>query len=293
MSLCFRTLIIKQKSIGNRKIIMNYKSIGISVALGTSNRASLTVAAELAERFNARVIGMASTISRAPLYYTDGSYGAELLAREEANLLRGLADAEKEFRQALDGRINIEWRDGLKIAKDFIPSQARSVDIVVIAAQGNSENDPYACASPSDLVMETGRPILVVPPSATWLDLRRILVAWKDTRESRRAAIDALPFLQKADEVTVAEVCSALNEPEAQERVNDVAAWLLQHGVAASAITAEETDAPDDLDSIASNMGAGLIVAGAYGHSRLRQWVLGGVTQRFITRPSRCVLLSR
>lgn len=273
---------------------MNYKSIGINMALGTSNRACLTVAAELAERCNARVIGMASTVLRAPLYYTDGSYGTELFAREEADLRKSLAEAEKELRQALDGRIkNIEWRDGLKIAKDFVPAQARSADIVVVAAQQDSERDPYASASPADLVMETGRPILVVPPSTTWLDLRRILVAWKDTRESRRAVADALPFLQKAEEVTVAEVCSAIDEPEAQKRVDDVAAWLLQHGVAASAITAEETHAPENLDSIASDMGAGLIVAGAYGHSRLRQWVLGGVTQRFITHPSRCVLLSR
>jgi nucleotide-binding universal stress UspA family protein len=141
--------------------------------------------------------------------------------------------------------------------------------------------------------MDSGRPVLVVPASATWLDLRQILVAWKDTRESRRAVVDALPLLQKAEEVTVAEVCDALSESAADARANDVAAWLLQHGVAASAITKEDTNTPENLESIASDMGAGVIVAGAYGHSRLRQWVLGGVTQHFITRPSRCVLLSR
>ena len=273
---------------------MNYKSIGIAMALGTSNRACLTVTAELAERFNARVIGMAATVQPAPLYYTDGQYGAEMLEREQAQLRASLANTEKEFRQALDGRIkHIEWRAGLKIAQDFVPAQARSVDLVVTAAQRDAESDPYTSVSPSDLVMEAGRPILVVPPSTTWLDLRRILVAWKDTRESRRAITDALPFLQKAEEVTVAEVCSALDEPEARERVNDVAAWLSQHGVAASAITAEDTNTHENLDFIASEMGAGLIVAGAYGHSRLRQWALGGVTRYFITSPSRCVLLSR
>lgn len=273
---------------------MNYRSIGVHVALGTSNRACLTVSVQLAERFNARVIGMSATILRSPLYFTDGPYGAEMLDREEAALKVGLANAEKEFRQSLDGRIkDAEWRTGLKIAKDFVPAQARSVDLIVVTAQRDSESDPYTSASPSDLVMEAGRPILVVPPSTTWLDMRRVLVAWKDTRESRRAVADALPFLQKATEVTVAEVCKAIDEPQAQERVNDVAAWLLRHGVAASAITAEDTDTPENLDSIASNMGAGLIIAGAYGHSRLRQWVLGGVTQHFVTQPSRCVLLSR
>jgi len=273
---------------------MGYKSIGITMALGTSNRACLTVAAELAERFNARVIGMASTVLRPPLYYTDGSYGAQMLEREEAELHKSLASAEKEFRQVLDGRIqHIEWRSSLKIAQEFVPAQARSVDLIVTAAQQDSDSDPYTSVSPSDLVMEAGRPILVVPPSATWLDLRRILVAWKDTRESRRAVVDALPLLQKAEEVTVAEICEAIDETEARERVDDVAAWLIQHGVAASPLTAEETDTPKDLDLIASNMGAGVIVAGAYGHSRLREWVLGGVTHHFVTSTSRCVLLSR
>ena len=273
---------------------MDYKSIGVSMALGTSNRACLTVAAELAERFDARAIGMAGTAFPPPLYYTDGPYGADMLERESASLLKNLANAETEFRDVLASRIkHIEWRASLTIAKDFIPAQARSVDILVAAAQPDGEIDPYATANPSDLVMEAARPVLVVPGSVTWLDLRRILVAWKDTRESRRAIVDALPLLQKAEEVTVAEVCDALNEPEASKRVDDVAAWLLRHGVAASAMTAEDTDTPENLDMVASNMGAGVIVAGAYGHSRLRQWVLGGVTRHFITRPSRCILLSR
>ncbi|CAM5385887.1 Universal stress protein family OS=Afipia felis OX=1035 GN=NCTC12722_02151 PE=4 SV=1 [Afipia felis] len=273
---------------------MDYKSVGIAMTIGASNRTCLTVAAELAERFNARVIGMAATVVPAPLYYTDGSYGAGIIESEEAELRKSLANAEDEFRQALSGRIkHIEWRSDLRIAKDFVPEQSRSVDVIVMTAQPESQIDPYLNVSPSDLVMEAGRPILVVPPSTTWLDLRRIMVAWKDTRESRRAVADALPLLQKAKEVTVAEVCSVLDEPQARERVDDVAAWLLRHGVAASAITAEDTNTSENLDTIASNMGAGLIVAGAYGHSRLRQWVLGGVTHRFVTAPSRCVLLSR
>lgn len=274
---------------------MEYKSVGVALAPGMSNRSCLTVAAELAERFDARVIGMAATVLRPPFYYTDGMYGAEILKREEVELQKGLANAEEEFRQALKGRIkHTEWRTSLRtIAKDFVPSQARGVDVVVTAAQQESESDPYTSASPSDLVMEAGRPILVVPPSTLRLDLRRILVTWKDTREARRAVADALPILQQAEEVTVAEVCSAIDESQAQARVDDVASWLLQHGVPASAITAEDTMTSENLEDIASNMDAGLVVAGAYGHSRLRQWVLGGVTQHFVTSPSRCVLLSR
>lgn len=273
---------------------MGYKSVGVSMALDASNRACITVAIEIAERFEARVIGMAATIMPAPLYFSEGQYAEDLLTREEAQLHKRLADAEGEFRNAVSCRIKrIEWRAALQIAKDFIPVQARSVDLLVVAAQPETEADPYSSANPSDLVMETGRPILVVPPSATWFDPRRILVAWKDTRESRRAIADALPLLRKAEDVIVVEVCQASDEQAAGEHVKDVAAWLLQQGVAASATTVTEVNAPDDLEALAADMDAGLIVAGAYGHSRLRQWVLGGVTRQFVTRPSRCVLLSR
>lgn len=273
---------------------MSYKSIGVSMALEASNRACLTAAIEIAERFDARVIGMAGTIMPAPLYFTDGQYGEELFKREEVQLRARLASAEEEFRNAVGCRIKqIEWRADLQIAKDFIPAQARSVDLVIVAAQPETDADPYSGTSPSDLVMETGRPILVVPPSTTWFDPRRILVAWKDTRESRRAILDALPFLRRADDVIVVEVCPAADEQAASERVKDVSAWLLKHGVTASTTTVTEVNAPDDLEALASDMNAGLIVAGAYGHSRLRQWVLGGVTRQFVTRPSRCVLLSR
>ena len=76
--------------------------------------------------------------------------------------------------------------------------------------------------------------------------------------------------------------------------VNDVVAWLSRHGVVASGQAPSECgDVPTQLDRIASELGAGLIIAGAYGHSRLREWVLGGVTKRLVNPSNRCSLLSR
>jgi len=78
-------------------------------------------------------------------------------------------------------------------------------------------------------------------------------------------------------------------------RVRDVVAWLSRHGVSASELVAakdEDRDATAQLDGIAADVGAGLVVAGAYGHSRFREWILGGMTQHLITKPARCVLLS-
>lgn len=274
---------------------MDYKTIAVSMMLDRSNRACLMVAADIAGRFDARVIGMAASELRPPLYFAEGEYARQLLRAEEQSVEKQLADAEQEFRGALSARIkNLEWRSALTFPDNFVAAEVRSADLVIVSARAEAVADPYAGASADDLVMEAGRPVLVVPESEQWLDPRRILIAWKDTRESRRAAFDALPLLARADEVVVAEVCEGKTKDEASDRTADVVAWLGAHGIFASALV--ETTADDTatkLDDIASNVGAGLVVAGAYGHSRFREWVLGGVTRRYVTCPTRCVLLSR
>jgi nucleotide-binding universal stress UspA family protein len=76
--------------------------------------------------------------------------------------------------------------------------------------------------------------------------------------------------------------------------VEDVAAWLSSHGIVASTVVPEaKTDIIGQLDEIAGNVGAGIVIAGAYGHSRLREWVIGGVTRHLATESARCSFLSR
>ena len=143
--------------------------------------------------------------------------------------------------------------------------------------------------------MQTGRPLLVVPETSNWLDLRNVLIAWKDTQEARRAVVDALPMLRKAKDVIVAEIAEdEAGRAAALSGVKDVVAWLSRHGVLASGQVPDECgQAAAQLGRIASEVGAGLVVAGAYGHSRLREWVFGGVTKELINPSKRCSLLSR
>jgi nucleotide-binding universal stress UspA family protein len=78
-------------------------------------------------------------------------------------------------------------------------------------------------------------------------------------------------------------------------RLRDVVAWLSRHGISASELAPEQNEGRDttvQLDAIAADVGAGIIVAGAYGHSRFRELILGGMTQHLITQSSRCVLMS-
>jgi nucleotide-binding universal stress UspA family protein len=142
--------------------------------------------------------------------------------------------------------------------------------------------------------MRAGRPVFYVPPEAERLKLDNILIAWKDTREARRAIWDALPLLQKAAEVNVVEIIEdEATSAAVKTRVDDVVAWLGGHNITAhgSAPAAVE-DASAQIETIAGTIGADLIVAGAYGHTRFSEWVFGGVTRDLLTKSTHCSVLS-
>lgn len=276
---------------------MTYATVMVSLALDRSNDARLEIAGQLAKRFGAHVIGVTAGEFSPPLYFTDGEQAQRLLDEGQAAIKSRVAEVEAEFRAAMQNcATTVEWRSAENFPTRFIVRQARAADIIVVGEDGRDAlGDPFLQANPSDLVMQTGRPLLVVPDTGSWLDLRSVLIAWKDTTESRRAVVDALPMLRKANDVIVAEIVEDESaRPAALSGVKDLVGWLSRHGVLASAQVPDECgDAAVQLERIASGAGAGLIVAGAYGHSRLREWVLGGVTKRLVNPSNRCSLLSR
>ncbi|MDA9468556.1 universal stress protein [Bradyrhizobium sp. CCBAU 53415] len=276
---------------------MTYATVMVSLALDQPNEARLQVAGELAERFEAAIVGVAAAQFAPPLYFTDGAEAQTLIDEGEASVKRRLAGLEAQFRAATKNRGgHVEWRSAMDFPSRFVLAQARCADIVVSGGQSPAFSDAFSLASPKDLVLQAGRPLLVVPDRAGWLDLRNVLVAWKDTPEARRAVADALPMLRKARDVTIVEIPEQDDDRSAvMAGVIDVVAWLGRHGVTATArvseATADETPAAQ-LEKVAGDIGAGLIVAGAYGHSRFRELILGGVTQHLVTQTARSVLLS-
>lgn len=207
-----------------------------------------------------------------------------------------MTELESQFRAAMHGRVkDVEWRSALEVPARYVAREARAADLVVVGGDGNAMSDPFAIAGPSDLVLQAGRPLLVVPSNVKWLDLRSALVAWKDCPEARRAVADALPLLAKVQEVTVAGIAEEEGSQAAVRRqAEDVVGWLRRHGIVAHAQVPERCgNAVVQLDRIAAATGAGVVVAGAYGRSRFREWVLGGVTQHLVGQTARCVLLSR
>jgi nucleotide-binding universal stress UspA family protein len=118
-------------------------------------------------------------------------------------------------------------------------------------------------------------------------------VAWKNTREARRALADALPFLMRASQVTVA-VISGESEEVEHIGLQEVSERLGRHGVKVKTLVAPKGcgTVTDAIERVAGEVSADLIVVGAYGHSRLQEWVLGGVTEDLLAASSRCVLFS-
>jgi nucleotide-binding universal stress UspA family protein len=275
---------------------MTLASVMVSLGLDQPNDVRLELAGQLAEQFDAAVIGIAAA-QFSPLYFTDGEMAERLIEQGEAAIRKRLAELESEFRQALRNRTckSVEWRSALDFPSRHALQEARSADIIVTGGQAPALSDAFTVASPRDLVMQAGRPVLLVSDNEKWLDLRTVLVAWKDTPGARRAMSDALPLLRKAKNVVIVEIPEDDDERSAAPaHVADVAAFLSRHGIVATTRVPETRGrgVTAELDEIAQELAAGLIVAGAYGHSRFRELVLGGVTEHLVTQSHRCVLLS-
>ena len=143
-------------------------------------------------------------------------------------------------------------------------------------------------------MLRAGRPMLVVPPGVDTLKGEHIIVGWRESRETRRAVQDALPFLHRAKSVTIAEFCDAGVEASCRRHIEDVAKYLARHGISVTSAVAVpgEDDVARKLIELAKSKNADLIVTGAYGHSRLGEWIFGGVTRDLLRLSPICCFLA-
>ena len=187
-----------------------------------------------------------------------------------------------------------EWRAVEGELREKLEESVRYTDLVVLG-QYHPEDDSDTNRGLADyLVLSAGRPCLVVPYIGTQETLgQRVLVAWNARREAVRAVNDALPILQKAASVIVL----AANPPTGDEGdipSADICHHLARHGVQAEARSTigSDIDVGDLLLSHAADLGTDMIAMGAYGHSRLRETVLGGVTRYLLHHMTVPVLMS-
>lgn len=187
----------------------------------------------------------------------------------------------------------LEWRSAVLVRplSEHVASEARRADLILTDAVSAKAFDATRQTHAGNLVMQAGRPVLVVTPVPRKLD--RVLLVWKDTCETRRAAGDALKLLRKASHACVVEMTDEADLANVRRRLADVAGWLGKLGVAAECLGAASTgDDPKRLQAIADEQAADLIVAGAYGHSRLDKWALGGVTGTLLGQAGRAAFVS-
>ena len=119
------------------------------------------------------MIGTAVAIFTPPLYFLEGAASQKLIEDGEAALAKRMAELESKFCAAMHGRAKaVEWRQAQELPARYVAGQARAADLVIVGGDGNAVLDPFATVSPSDLVLQAGRPVLVVPAPVKWLDLR-------------------------------------------------------------------------------------------------------------------------
>ena len=273
---------------------MSYATLLVQLEIGQSNAGMLGIAADLARRFGASVVGI---VACQPMRIEgDGYVSGEIIQQDRNDIDREVDAAEGEFREALTGHVEtLGWRSTVtaKPLSDYVAHEARCADLILVSAGAGVQVDPTRRLDLGALVMQAARPVLVVPADAVAAPLRRVVVGWNDTREIRRAVGDAMPMLQQASEVTLVSIVAAELVADARARLSDVVAWLARHGVRADAVTATSDGADAaGLEAFAQERRADAIVAGAYGHSRLREWALGGVTRDLLLKPGRCSFLS-
>lgn len=278
---------------------MSYKTILVHGDASEAVSHRLGVAIGLAERFNARLVGFHA---RRPFEPPVG-FGApnrlpmaDLLQAYEAATMVEDAAASAAFAESIRGKtLSTEWRvvDGYVEAE--LIAEAHYADLVVVG-----QADPDPSPTPSDLpeavALATGRPILVVPRTgAPKPPGKVVMLCWKASREAARAASDALPLLRGADKVVVLTIGPGHSASRhGKEPGAAVAAWLSGHGVtfAIERQAAPDADAASVILSRAAAHGVDLIVMGAYGHSQVRELVLGGVSRTMLASMTVPILMA-
>ncbi|MGO8919660.1 MAG: universal stress protein [Stellaceae bacterium] len=272
----------------------------ILVHLDASARSGvrLAAAADLALRHAAHLTALfvieqpsAALFYGDPAGFVDARIVDEIMDKVRERAMVDARRVEHDFRERLrrDG-IEGEWRVVEGPVAETVALHARYADLAIL---GQHDPDDTTISSAAQVaattLLSSGRPVLLVPYVGAVTTLAQtVLVGWKSSRESARAVNDALPLLRQAQSVTVL----AINPEDGiggggdgDVPAADIALHLARHGVkaAASHTVASDISEGDVLLNHADDIGADLIVAGGYGHSRLRELTFGGVTRTLLT----------
>jgi nucleotide-binding universal stress UspA family protein len=273
------------------------KDLIVNVTVGESRDVAGPYAISIAETFEAHVGAVAFSYEPVIPPTVMGGIPASFIESQRADSEKAATGALAKFDTAAKrAGVSFESRivgASLAGAADTFGAMARRFDLSVIA---QAEPDKIA---PEELIAEgalfgSGRPVVVVPYiQKTGVKLDRVMVAWDASRNAARAVADAMPFLARAGTIDVVIVAS--ERPKSDEVAGaDIGHHLARHGlkVEVKRIVATGTDVANTILSHAADSSADFIVMGGYGHSRLREFILGGATRGILSSMTVPVLMS-
>lgn len=279
---------------------LSYKTILVSLNELSRLPQLLAVATAAARSFGAHISGL-YVVPAVQLY---PSMGFEAVPQVFDGNQIYFKDNQEEVRAAFEDTMK---KEGLKFdlhvvqgatssIADEVVAQGRSADLIIVSSTSPDETTGVESDFVEQTVMAAGRPVLVLPfKGDTKLNLNDVVLGWNGERESARAAFDALPFLKAAKKVRIIRT-DPQKDPTLKGAVAgaDLAETLARHGVKAEAtsLATANDDAGHALLRCADDNGCDLIVMGAYGHSRLREYIFGGATQYVLDHLNRPVLMS-
>ena len=284
---------------------MGLKDILVHVESGATGERRLQYAIELARQHEAHLSGLfVIEPLHAGAYFTPpaASY-IDVAALEaidqkhrEAEMVVASA-AETRFRELCRrAAIGSEWHVVVGDPVALTTVNAQCADLTILG-QIDPDHRPSDSVEhlPEQTAISSGRPVLVLPYTGEFSTVgRHVLLGWTHARQSARAANDALPILKRAEKVTVLMVNPEDTEEEQEVPALDIAQHLARHGVRAEAAytVAKDVDIANILLSRASDLDADMLVMGCYGHSRLRELVLGGTTRSILREMTIPVFMS-
>jgi nucleotide-binding universal stress UspA family protein len=277
---------------------MPYKTILVHLDVGARAGARLDLACRLARRFDAHLVGVhALTEIRLPGYARVMTGQSDQLTEFQAQAaaeLREKSEALFAKRVAAAGLAKSEFRTSSVDVLQVVPLHARYADLVVAGQPDEGDASGVEPDFVERLLLAAGRPVLVVPYAGDFPDAgKRVVVAWNASREATRALTDSIPLLREAESVHVI-AFEPSGGAHGEVPGADIGLYLARHGikVTVSQQSAPDVDIGNQLLSRAADLNADLIVMGAWGHSRLQELVMGGVTQTIMRSMTVPVLMS-
>jgi nucleotide-binding universal stress UspA family protein len=282
---------------------MAYKDLLVVLDADQRVQDRILLAVGLAERFGAHLVGLyVAATSEQPGRFDHFNSDAPLfgpLYLDPEEHMRAQAERTRLLFEDVMGRhsLSSEWRAAPGYPSEVVAVHGRYADLIILGQLNPDDvRSQLVRPRPEEVALLAGRPILVIPYTGSFADVgRKVIIGWDTSREATRAINDTMPLLAGASSVTVITIDPEQSrEGDGEVPGADIALHLARHGVSAKV---ERTFSAgigigDTLLSRASDLEADLLVMGAYGHSRVRELLLGGATRTVLASMTLPVLMS-